>query len=141
MLSLITIIFSSIIITTWLNFVNFFWWFYYTGIILTTWLNFVNFFWWFCYTATKDLLLQKILLTKVFVWFYFLFCINCSHLLSVLIILEVYLTICLELKSLIILILLLLHHLLVLAWKINLQTLLSHLFLIVTFYSSFSNQL
>ena len=71
-----------------------------------TWLHSCKFFWWFHYADTKDV---------VFVWFHTLTCLNCV---SVLIILEFFLIICLELKFLILFLLLLL---LVRACRKNLQ--------------------
>ena len=98
--SLITVIFSSTIVMTWLNCCRLFWWFYYAD--------------------TND---------TVFVWFRYLISLNYFQLLFVLIILEVYLIICLESKLLIIFLLLLPHLLLVVACQINVQILLYHFFL------------
>ena len=59
-----------------------------------TWLHCCKYFWWFHYADTKD---------AVFVWFHILTCLNCV---SVLIILEFCLIICLQLTFLILFLLL-----------------------------------
>ena len=86
--SLFTIIFSSMIIMTWLNCCKLFLRFYYAD--------------------TKD---------TVFAWFHFLICMDCFQHLFVQVLLEVWFIICLELKlfKIIFLLLLPLHHLLVVA--------------------------
>ena len=94
--SLITNIFSSIIIMIWLICCIIFWIFYCVDI--------------------NDI---------IFVWFHFLICMKCFNLSLVLIILEVYLIICLDLKFLMSFLLFsfffILHHLLVVALLVNKQ--------------------
>ena len=61
----------------------------FTPIVVLTWLNCCKVFWWFYYANTKDIVL---------VWFHFLVCINYFQLLFALIILEVELIVCVELR-------------------------------------------
>ena len=58
-------------------------------LILVTWLSYCKLFWWFYWVDKVD---------TIFVWFWFLVCINYFQLLFVLIILDVWLIVCLDLK-------------------------------------------
>ena len=109
---------SSVFITSLLSFLI-------TPIVITTWLNCYKTFWWIYYTGTKD---------TVFVWFHFLVCMNYFQLLFVLVILEVWSIVCLELLLwLLLLLLLFLYHTLVLVWVVNQRFLLFH-HLLVFYY-------
>ena len=77
-----------------------------TSILIMTWLNCCNFFWWFYCVDTKD----TIFICFFFVFCFFSVCANYFQLLFVLIILEVWLRVCLELRFLIFFCFLLFHH-------------------------------